>query len=381
MEFTVGDYVRMGFGFANPNHAAAFLCALLPFCWGWKSCAWAGRTLTALLLMALALTFSRTGFAVLALEWIAWRLVSRTDPADVGKRAWPGWALAFAVALLGVWWMSPRLSLDGAVMNRPRIWLAGFELLLANPRGVGFGNSGLLASSFLLPDGVEVRTMVNSHLTLLVEEGWAVGCAWLVFIASALACGRCWPRIRIAFGGLTLSACVSSVFDWHVLFSGEGVPRYGMLNGVLSWFLLALFLSMGLFLVIRGFGLQRALGSAAGVFAATGALLICRPAEGTPRVSSGFVEYGKGGPLVLHDGEWGLKAIRRHLPEGAVIRIQNGTDDRSPESVRKIWLFGDVAESSDRFPDAEVTVVGAPAFYAPGPNVKKSVSEEEWTCR
>ena len=105
-------------------------------------------------------------------------------------------------------------------MNRPRIWLAGFELLLANPRGVGFGNSGLLASSFLLPDGVEVRTMVNSHLTLLVEEGWAVGCAWLVFIASALACGRCWPRIRIAFGGLTLSACASSVFDWHVLFSG-----------------------------------------------------------------------------------------------------------------------------------------------------------------
>lgn len=25
--------MRMGFGFDNPNHAAAFLCALLPFCW------------------------------------------------------------------------------------------------------------------------------------------------------------------------------------------------------------------------------------------------------------------------------------------------------------------------------------------------------------
>lgn len=373
MEFTVGDYVRMGFGFANPNHAAAFLCVLLPFCWGWKSCAWAGRTLTALLLMALALTFSRTGFAVLALEWIAWRLVARTNSADGSKRSLSGGALAFAVALLGVWWMFPRLSLDGAVMNRPRIWFAGFELLLANPWGVGFGNSGLLASSFLLPDGVEVRTMVNSHLTLSVEEGWAVGCAWLVFIVSALACGRCWPRIRIAFGGLTLSACVSSVFDWHVLFSGEGVPRYGMLNGVLSWFLLALFLSMGLFLVIRGFGLQRALGTAAGVFAATGALLICRPAEGTPRVSSGFVEYGKGGPLVLHDGEWGLKAIRRHLPDGAVVRIRNGADGHIPVSAREIWLFGEAAESSDRFPDAQVTVVGAPAFYAPGPNVKKAI--------
>ena len=33
MEFVVGDVVRQGFGFANPNHAAAAICALFPFCW------------------------------------------------------------------------------------------------------------------------------------------------------------------------------------------------------------------------------------------------------------------------------------------------------------------------------------------------------------
>ena len=35
VEFAVGDVVRQGFGFANPNHAAAAICAAFPFCWGW----------------------------------------------------------------------------------------------------------------------------------------------------------------------------------------------------------------------------------------------------------------------------------------------------------------------------------------------------------
>ena len=35
MDFVVGDLDRQGFGFANPNHAAAAICALFPFCWGW----------------------------------------------------------------------------------------------------------------------------------------------------------------------------------------------------------------------------------------------------------------------------------------------------------------------------------------------------------
>ena len=36
MDFVVGDVVRQGFGFANPNHAAAAICAAFPFCWGWR---------------------------------------------------------------------------------------------------------------------------------------------------------------------------------------------------------------------------------------------------------------------------------------------------------------------------------------------------------
>ena len=36
MEFTYDGMVRYGFGFYNPNHAAALICAIMPFLWGWK---------------------------------------------------------------------------------------------------------------------------------------------------------------------------------------------------------------------------------------------------------------------------------------------------------------------------------------------------------
>ena len=69
VEFAVGDVVRQGFGFANPNHAAAAICALLPFCWGWGGkWRWAGRLVGVALCVMLAMTYSRTGMAVLAIE-------------------------------------------------------------------------------------------------------------------------------------------------------------------------------------------------------------------------------------------------------------------------------------------------------------------------
>ena len=71
MEFTVGDYVRFAFGFANPNHAAAAVCALVPFLWGWRRFAWVGWIASAALVVMLAMTFSRTGLVVLVAEMVA----------------------------------------------------------------------------------------------------------------------------------------------------------------------------------------------------------------------------------------------------------------------------------------------------------------------
>ena len=200
MDFVVGDVVRQGFGFANPNHAAAAICALFPFCWGWGGALgdralpargalqWCGRLVGIALCVMLAMTYSRTGIVVLAMEaavlWWRERVASKAEAAlphplrlCSGRRwnAVPTLSITLPVLAVAAWWMWPRLALDGAVMNRPRIWLAGLKLFAANPLGVGFGNSGEIASAFMLPDGITVRTLVNSHLTLLAEMGALVG--------------------------------------------------------------------------------------------------------------------------------------------------------------------------------------------------------------
>ena len=143
-------------------------------------------------------------------------------------------AVAVVVAAIALWWMWPRLELDGAVMNRPKIWLAGLRLFAVNPLGVGFGNSGEIASAFMLPDGITVRTLVNSHLTLLAETGVLVGGAWLAFIALALCVGWRMRRTWVSFAGLAVSAFSASIFDWHVLFDFKEMGGYGAVNFALE---------------------------------------------------------------------------------------------------------------------------------------------------
>ena len=78
MDFVVGDVVRCGFGFANPNHAAAAICALFPFCWGWRSrWRWVGLASCIVLFIMLVMTYSRTGV-------VATR--EGTDPAQASFR-------------------------------------------------------------------------------------------------------------------------------------------------------------------------------------------------------------------------------------------------------------------------------------------------------
>ena len=298
MEFVAGDLVRMGFGFFNPNHAAAAICALFPFCWGWRGrWHWAGRIAGVALCVMLAMTYSRTGMAVLAVEagalWLmmcgeCWR----------ARRARPTiWGLAVAVCVAAgvVWWMWPRLALDGAVMNRPKIWFAGLQLFAANPMGVGFGSSGEITTAFMLPDGITVRTLVNSHLTLLAEMGALVGGAWLAFIALALCVGRTMRRTWVAFAGLAVSAFSASVFDWHVLFDFAEKGGYGGVNFVLAWGLFGAFVVMGVAMISCGVGV---LITQRRVTAAQAGLAICsEPSRaGAERrgVRRGFLEDGFG---------------------------------------------------------------------------------------
>lgn len=411
---------RLSFGFHNPNHAAALVCALLPLCLGGRRAAWVGRGLSALLFAALLLTQSRTGLIVAALEWAVWWAMRRGrcgfQISDF--RSWMGFRgqmvdsrvllfsrlgkLSVAVLAVGLplWWLAPRLALDGSILNRPKIWLAGLRLFAANLDGVGLGNSGALASAFLLPGDVPgVRTLVSSHLTLLAEGGWLVGWAHFAFLALALCGVRRSPRVGLAFAGLVLSACASTVFDWPVLFDFAEQGGLGGTNWILSWLTLALFVAFGVWLIVKSAtqtgrrgegedGLDRidkidrileggaprlsnpvnpvnpvrktpclpasvasALNAIGMPVLFAGALVLAAryvPPGDAPRVRGGYAASGAAPrTLALYDGSWSLRAVRARagadalVPVRPVTRFPRGLDF---SSVRCVLLFGDCRE-------------------------------------
>ena len=91
MEFTYDGMVRWGFGFYNPNHAAALFAALLPFLWAaWErfprpACRIPVAAATLLTFAALALTFSRTGAAVAVLELVLYFGCRKYSPVSDRK--------------------------------------------------------------------------------------------------------------------------------------------------------------------------------------------------------------------------------------------------------------------------------------------------------
>ena len=296
-----------------------------------------------------------------------------------------------AAAAIVLWWMWPRLALDGAVMNRPKIWLAGLRLFAENPMGVGFGNSGGIASAFMLPDGIAVRTLVNSHLTLLAEMGAIVGGAWLAFIALALCVGRAMRRTWVAFAGLAVSAFSSSVFDWHLLFGFAEKGGYGTLNFVLAWGLFAGFAVMGVVCICGGMFLtqrrrdaecaERARRSVARMVAfpvgcvAVGicAVVVCFRSDDTPRVEGEYVVCGRRWnavptvPSVYRDEGWSLKSVAKRFPDGARFCIRPGVPEGVVDSG-EVWLFGDAVEAAWRFKDARLKLVDPPEFFDPPTN-------------
>ena len=383
MDFVVGDVVRQGFGFANPNHAAAAICAAFPFCWGWRGVwRWAGRLVGVALCVMLAMTYSRTGMLLLAIEagvlWWREMVASKAEAALLhplrlcSGRCCCGLATAVVAVAIAAWWMWPRLALDGAILNRPKIWLAGLRLFAANPLGIGFGKSGEIASAFMLPDGITVRTLVNSHLTLLAEMGALVGGAWLAFIALALCVGRKLRRTWVAFAGLVLSAFSASVFDWHVLFDFKEMGGFGLVNFVLAWGLFVAFVGMGVamcFLTQRHKDTEKSVsgvygfvGSIAGVAVVLSAVVWGFRSDVTPRVDGDFSRVGRGGTATVYRGEgWQIKSVREFFPNGARYRLSAGVPERAADEG-EVWLFGDAAESAWRFPAARLTLVSPPEF-------------------
>ena len=155
-----------------------------------------------------------------------------------------------------------RFAFDASASNRIDIWLAGLKLFLGNPLGIGLGNSGEIASAFLLPEDIEIRSLVNSHLTLLCEFGFIVGALWISLIFYAIKCGysqRANPlkfAALVSFCGLVVSSGISSVFDWEVLLNPSKFEYITNVNLAASYCIFALFCLLAFYLIYGSFKLK-----------------------------------------------------------------------------------------------------------------------------
>ena len=331
MEFTWHGLVRHGFGFYNPNHAAAFLNVLIVFAYGAfgfserirpKILRRAAKTAILLggicLVLALVATYSRAGILVF--------LLCMSFLLAKGKKKSRGVILSGTVIVVFfciLFGLHRRFMMDDSVLHRLDIWLAGFRLLRANFwNGVGFGNSGLVASVWMLPSGIECRTLVNAPLTLLVENGWRFGLFWIPPVLYALFHGYSKSIPWCAFAGLLLSSSVSSVFDFGVLLDFRDFGSMGIGNFLLSWLLFLVFLTMAIILVRGCFSPRAAVlatGTTVFIFLCFG---VIPPDLKTPIMIDRLAIIGcQTNTVVYHDGSKPLRQIVSRLSEDVFPRI------------------------------------------------------------
>jgi len=267
-EYFYQEVQRWSFGFENPNKAAVIFACLLPLCWWAWMAAWKVRRpwmrnfallgssgLFLALGICLLMTFSRGGLVagMLALGyfqgfsiWRAWKRGAKTTPRNdrVGQResgtdsaaprrmgmlrhpkSWLSVLLIGLLAGVAVWSgladrSATALGEDASVTNRFDLWKAGLQMAYENPAGFGSGRSG---SEFMqwyqAPDRTEgYRTMVNSYLTFLVEQGWAIF-TLVVFAAlgfwlwTAPVPGHKFTEMATALRASILAFLISGVFS------------------------------------------------------------------------------------------------------------------------------------------------------------------------
>lgn len=374
MEFTFDGLVRHGFGFYNPNHAAAFICLLFPFLWGWKKYGALGWAAAILLTFPLVLTYSRTGALVLIFELVAYFFLTRNK----------NWKLIAAVAggslfILAAGGVFARFAIDGAVVNRPEIWLAGLKLYAKNPLGVGIGNSGLVVSNLML-ENIQCRTLVNSYLTLLAECGLFAGLLWFGAIFYALLHGRNKSRTWCAFAGLCLSATCSSVFDWDLLTDFRTLGGLPLPNFILSWMLLLVFLAMMIYLIRGRICIKQCcIAAVMTILTVTAPFSLWNPR--TPKVDDNIIYTAANAPLILYDEQWTMKTILPYCGKFFRLPMHPGFVAGKAEIL---MLFGNASEYASRFPESRIIYVHPPEIFTPPANTVRIVptphDDREFSC-
>lgn len=191
-QFFFEDMSRWQLWFDNPNKAATFLVeiSVIGLILGtskrlWKSVV--GLILFLVSSAALVYTFSRGGFVawVMLSVFLLWKHIREHGCGLRFSMIFMAMILVVATSLsvgLSRRMMHGVSGSDMSVNNRIEVWSAAPKMLWDAPLGWGFGNSGKAYVDWYQPlhRDEQYRTLVNSHLTWMVETGWLGSFAWVL---------------------------------------------------------------------------------------------------------------------------------------------------------------------------------------------------------
>lgn len=240
MEFYYDGVLRWDLGFDNPNKTGALLATLAVGVWlfqaWWRGFGfWLSLVLCLICMVGLIHTFSRGGLVAVLAGFLVLTAFSIKDwrwkPACVaGALALlvAGYALHLGMAQRSTEWVAGE---DRSVLNRLEIWKMAPAMMTDAPGGWGYGNSGDAFTQWYQETGrlESYRSLVNSHLTWLVELGWPgrVLYLWGWLLVALL----CWPGYGRKGRGTALA--VWAVFGISAVFSSVGEePFLWMIPGL-----------------------------------------------------------------------------------------------------------------------------------------------------
>ncbi len=226
----------MDWGLGNPNKTAALIAELMVAMWGLaylrKGGFWVTLGFFVVLGGCLIHTFSRGGLLA--------AFVGLTASVAFIPRPWPLPRIkAIGVSCLAILVFALYLNAherygqgvietDRSITNRAELWRASPVMMVDAPGGWGRGNSGKAYMQWYQPlqHNEQYRTLVNSHLTWLVEFGWPL--RFLYIFAWATIFMLCLPTkaarwqavplgVWLTFGvAAFFSSVAESVWLWIV---------------------------------------------------------------------------------------------------------------------------------------------------------------------
>lgn len=225
-EFYFNDMWRMDWGLGNPNKTAALIAMLMVGVWGLAFIKRVGFWLALVAFTGLGIclvhTFSRGGivalfFGMLPVAWMGWQYgITKSKVIGLVITAWVmiGAAVGFQAHER---YTQGMIKEDRSISNRLDIWEMAPQMIRDAPGGWGIGNSGHAYQEWYQSlDRTEgYRTLVNSHLTWLVELGWWGRAGYLLAWSTVLL--LCWPGTKTRWFavplGIWLCLGIAAIFS------------------------------------------------------------------------------------------------------------------------------------------------------------------------